>query len=471
MLLTVGAAGMSLLTAWALVTIGPTTAGALALLPLLALGMVYLVTSGQVLLWAAAVALPFWFWRFIGGGSLVGNVYPQDLVAVLALCALLFALFLGSGKLPVPRTPVLGWPFVLFAAVILSATVRGHYAYGASLVGQPLRLFLYAAIVAGLIGMSVPRMYRLLVILFYPGAILAALMSALFVANGGSGDAAVLSTGGLRPVPISISIFCAGALFLALLNLRLAHDPRARFLHLTIAGIALFGVLAGFGRSTWIAVALVCALFFVTSTRLRANALSIVPLAAPFVVLIVIGVSHAAPGFISNVGSRVGQTTENDINVRFRIEANRLILNQVREHPLFGVGFGKTTELLLANPDPATGVPSLERILLGQDPHNGYVFLLAGGGILAFGSFAVLVAVFAYDVRRRYRSTTDPIARLILLWTCSMLFVWLLTAASGTTFESTDNVLMIWALLVLPAVVRPDADPRPARNRPQTAAG
>ena len=52
-----------------------------------------------------------------------------------------------------------------------------------------------------------------------------------------------------------------------------------------------------------------------------------------------------------------------------------------------------------------------------------------------------------------------------------MLFVWLLTAASGTTFESTDSLLMIWALLVLPAIVRPDADPRPVRNAPQTAAG
>ena len=181
-------------------------------------------------------------------------------------------------------------------------------------------------------------------------------------------------------------------------------------LHLAIAGIALFGVLAGFGRSTWIAVALVCALLFVTSTRLRANALSVLPLAAPFLVLIAIGVSQAAPGFVGNVGSRVGQTSENDINVRFRIEANRLILDQVREHPLFGVGFGKTTELMLANPDPTTGVPSLERILLGQDPHNGYVFLLAGGGVLALGSFVVLVAVFAttFGAAIEARPTRSP---------------------------------------------------------------
>src|SRR6188508_1949522 len=66
MLLAVGAAGMSLLTAWVLVTRGPTAAAALALLPALALGIVYLVTSGQVLLWAAAVALPFWLWPVFG---------------------------------------------------------------------------------------------------------------------------------------------------------------------------------------------------------------------------------------------------------------------------------------------------------------------------------------------------------------------------------------------------------------------
>ena len=469
MLLAIGAAGMSLLTAWVLVTRGPTAAAALALLPALALGIVYLVTSGQVLLWAAAVALPFWLWP-VFGDPLGGNVYPQDVVAVLALGALLFALFLGHDKLSIPRTPVLGWPFVVFAVVILSATLRGHYAYGASVIGQPLRLFLYASIVAGLIGMTVPRMHRVLVILFYPGAVLAALGSAQFLATGGVG-AAALSTGGNRPIPITISIFCAGTLFLALLNLRIARDLRARVLHLAMAGIAFFGVLAGFGRSTWVGVALVCVVLFATSPRLRANALSILPLAAPFLVLIAIGVSQAAPGFVSNVGSRVGRTSENDINVRFRIEANRLILDQAREHPVFGVGFGKTTELLLAIPDPTSGVPSLERITLGQDPHNGYVFLLAGGGILALGSFAALVAVFAYDVRRRYRRTSDPIARLILLWTSSMLFLFLLTAASGTTFEATHSVLMIWALLVLPAIVRPDADREPVLVAPRTAAG
>ena len=456
MLVTVAAAAMSLLMVWALVAVGPTAAAALALLPLLAIGVVYIATSGQMVLWAAAIAIPFWLVP-VHGGPLVGNVFSQDLVAVLALGALIFATLLGRGFVPpVPRTPVLGWPFVLFAVVILSSTLRGHYAYGASLVGQPLRLIIYAAIVAGLIGMTVPRMHRLLVILLYPGAVLTALASVRFLATGGSSTAAVLSTGGTRPLPITTSIFCASALFLALLKLRQAQETRDRLLHLTMAGVALFGVIAGFGRAVWMAVAFVCLVLFLTSSRLRVNALSVVPLMIPFLLLLAMGASHAAPGFVDSVERRVAQTSDSDINVRFRVEANRIVLDQVREQPVFGVGFGKTTELLLAVPDATTGIPSLERSQLGQDPHNGYLYFLAGGGIVALASFALLVAVFGYDVVRRYRATTDQAARMILLWTCATLFVFLFNAGFGTSFDSPANLLMIWALLVLPAIVSPE---------------
>ena len=100
----------------------------------------------------------------------------------------------------------------------------------------------------------------------------------------------------------------------------------------------------------------------------------------------------------------------------------------------------------------------------GQDPHNGYLFLWAGGGLAALGSFLLILGVFAWDAVRRFRSSTDPIARLLIIWIGATLTAFLVNAASGTMFESPGDLLTIWCLLVLPAVV-----PREVRREEQAA--
>ena len=462
---------MAAAAGFVLVEVSPTAAVALTLLPLIALAVVYLITSGQAVLYAAAIALPM---STLIAAPISGSLYYQDVIAAFALGALIFAKFLGRGRVPpIPRTPVLGWPYVLFAAAILSATLRGHYAYGTALFGQPLRLFFYAVIVAGLVGMTAQKMYRLLLALFYTGAVLAALVALFLLATGGSSegkDAVPLSTGGARLLGIETSQYCAGALFLALLNLRLAPGLRARALHLSIAAVATFGVVAGFGRAVYTAVALVGVLLFITSRRLRRSVLSIVPVAVPFLVVLAIGVNQAAPKFVDSVADRMLSPPKTDANVQWRLEANRAVLAQVREQPLFGVGFGRGSEFFINVEDRITGITTPQRIEIDQDPHNGYIYLLAGGGLVALGSFVLLLGTFALDAVRRYRRNTDPIARLIILWVCATLFVFLLNAASGPSFGIPENILAIWALLVLPAVVRPASEDDSGGAEPQTEA-
>lgn len=459
------AGALSFVIAFALVEVGPAAALALALFPLLAIAAVYVMTTGQAVLYGAAIALPMISLPLIGA-SIVGNVGVQDVIVVLALGAVVFATVLAGGRSPVvPRTPVLGWPLVLFASAITIATLRGHFEYGAGLFGQPMRLFLYAAIVGGLVGMTVPRLYRIVVALFYTGAVLIALTAAFYLVTGGSASASAdLSTGGVRPLAISTSLYAAGALFLALLNLRLASGSRERLLHVSVAAIALFGVIAGFGRAAYVGVVVVGLVFLLTSSRLRGNILSLVPIALPFVVLLAIGAHYAAPGFLESAVARATSAPASDANVQWRVEANSAVVEQVREQPLIGVGFGRTTEIFVEVVDPITGIPTTQRVEIGQDPHNGYVLLLAGGGILTLAAFLLLLGVFAVDAARRYRRTDDPIARLLILWACATLFVFLVNAASGTSFANSINILTIWALLVLPAVVRPTSD-RPAERR------
>lgn len=451
------AALSAVLVALVLVEMGPVPAVALALVPLVAVGVVYLLTSGQLLLFGAAVAMPVSALPMLGG-PLFGPLYAADLVVGLALGAVILSRFVLAGTLPpVPRTPVLGLPLAVFGAVVAAATLRGADAYGAALFGQPLRLAFYSAIVGAFIGVTVPRMYAFLQGLFYGVAVYAVLLSVYVLATGAVvADQATLSTGGTRILPIGHSLYSAGALFFAMLSLRFGLG--SRWLHIAMGAIALYGVVLGFGRAVYAAVAIVGLVFFATSPRLRRAVYAAVPIALPFFALAAMGIALAAPQLVEATSSRLFSPPESDANVRWRIEANSAVFEHVREQPLLGVGFGRPAPFYFERPNPTTGWPEVQRIDIGQDPHNGYMLLLAGGGVLLLAAFVYLLVTFARDAIRRYRANADPKARLIVLWSAAVLFAYLVNTASGTTFSVPDGILIVWALLVLPAVVRPGDD-------------
>ena len=455
-------------TAFALVEVGPTAGIALGVLPAAILAGAALLSWGRAVLLACALALPltgltFLFKPIPIAGS---NIYVQDLIVLLAVGAWAVASLAGRGREqapPVPRTPVLGVPFVLFAAAIAIATLRGHFAYGATLYGQPLRLVLYAGIVVTLAGLTVRSLYRLLLGVFYAGTVLITAIALFYLATGGSQtDQFELSTGGSRVLGISTTLYCAGAAFLALLSLRLNPSGGMRVLHLTIATLGLFCVVLGFGRAVYAAVALICVVILVASRSVRQSVLGVVPLALPFLILLAIFVPRLAPDLVQSTRDRVSSPPASDANVQWRERASGAVFSQIREQPLVGVGFGRTSEFVIeVQSSSGLMVPVWQEG--GQDPHNGYLYLWAGGGLAALGSFVLILAAFAWDSVRRFRSTTDPLARLLLLWTGATLFAFLVNAASGTMFESPSDLLTIWCLLVLPAVVpretRPDGLP------------
>ena len=59
---------------------------------------------------------------------------------------------------------------------------------------------------------------------------------------------------------------------------------------------------------------------------------------------------------------------------------------------------------------------------------------------------------FSIDAFRRLRQPLDRYGRLIVVWSCATLFVFILNAASGTEFESATDLLTVWVLLVLPSI-------------------
>lgn len=458
------------LTAVVWVRMGPGAALAVALLPLLAIILALLVGEGRFVLYLLAFGLPLIGINAIDktlpfGGA---NVRPQDLAVVLALGSYAFEALLarGRGEAPrrVPLTPLLGWPLVAFATCIFVPLIRGHYSYGASFVGQPLRLIAYAGIVVALAGVTPQQLYRGLQVVFYSGAVVSILWAAYYIGVGGSQSASVdLSTGGSRPLAISTSLFCAGALFLALLTIRKDAANARSVLHLGMAGVGLAGVILGFGRGVFASVALVLLVLFAVSKGVRRGVLVGLPLAVPFLCLLALVVARQAPNLVTSFEHRISASPSQDANVIWREKANAAVFEQVRENPVFGVGFGRTSSFTI-NVRSSSGFLVPIRQDIEQDPHNGYLFLLAGGGLFALASFLALLAVFAGDAVRRYRAhPPGSVERLLIAWCGALLFCFLFEAASGTMFENTDDLLAMWALLVLPGVVALPSRPRPAR--------
>lgn len=454
----VGASMFAAAAAYALVQIGPTAGIAVGLLPLAVLGAGVLLTHGRIILLGATLGLP------LSGITVLGlpialpgvNLYVQDIILFLAVASWAVAVLVDRGRnaVPVPRTPALGWPFVLFSAAIVTATIRGHYAYGASLFGQSLRMVLYAGIVVTLAGLTAHQLHRLLLWVFYPGVALTAAVALYYIATGTSQtEQFALSTGGARYLGISTSIYCAAALFLALLNLRVTPASRERVLHFAVAGLALFGVVVGFGRAVYAAVGVTCLLLLVISRPVRNSVLGFLPLALPFLILLGVFVAKASPELVESVSNRVSAPPVQDVNVQWRIEASRAVFEQIRERPLVGVGFGRSSDFFIQVESSVPGLLVPLRQAGGQDPHNGYLYLWAGGGLAALGSFGLILIVFAWDALRRFRSNRDPIARLVLLWTAATLGAFLLNVASGTSLSSPGDLLTIWALLAIPAIV------------------
>src|SRR6185436_20201632 len=172
-------------------------------LPVIALFVGALASGDRAALVFVAFATPMSF-HFFNVGQAMGpaHVYTSDIVVFLALAAWLAAYLLRRDRQRSPKwpsTPVLGLPLLLFAPPLLIAILRGHATYGASLIGQPLRLLFYAGIAAAIADLEPRRAYRGIVAVFYVGTIWMMLNAAYYIATGTSQtDSVDLSTGGNR---------------------------------------------------------------------------------------------------------------------------------------------------------------------------------------------------------------------------------------------------------------------------------
>lgn len=390
-------------------------------------------------------------------GSL--SVYPSDVLVLLAVGSWAAArLTSGSTGLRLgwPSTPLLGWPLLIFGIGVFWAVIRGHESYGTSFVSQPARLVLYAAIGFAIVGLDSRRLYKGIVTVFYVGTVWVFLTAVYSVATGTSQTGATsLSTGGTRVLALSVSLYLASALFLALLNLEMDESARRRALHLAIAAVALFGIVLAYGRGTFAAVAVAAPLLILGFRRVRGSLLSALPLCLPFLVLAAIVVPHVMPDLGPTLTKRLTPPAGGqDLSVRWRKEANAAVWTQVQESPLVGVGFGRTTTFTLQEIN--------RRYTITQDPHNSFVYLLAGGGVFVLASFLLICLTFVFDSWRRLRSAEGGHERVLIVWSAFALFAFLINALAEPLFDWPTVLLTIWVLLLLPSAV-------PVRPKPHSA--
>jgi hypothetical protein len=442
----------------------PSLAVAAVAAPAVFAALVALVASDRSILLFAGLAVPFTL-PVLNRQLAVGpaQVFASDIVIVIALAAWVAARLGGSDGRPRARAPLLPFRivFAAFAAVVVIDTLRGHDAYGASLVGEPLRLALYALLALTLSDLDPGKALRGLRVVFYGGAFWSLLTAAYYLATGTSQTGAdQLSTGGTRVLSLTVSLNLALALFLALLSFDLPRTSRQHALDAAAAAAAVVGIVLSFGRGTFLAVAVVLPLLFVTARRFRARAVAALPLAVPLAAVAVLLTIELAPGTWRTLVERMQIHTVSagaDASVEWRRHAVHVIWQQVRSSPLVGVGFGKGGEFDL------NGV----HFAITQDPHNSIVWLAAGGGALLVGLFATMVALFLRDAYRRLRIAT-PVERVIVIWSVGALVCFLLNALAGPLFSTPQQLLALWAAFLLPGVTRA---PEPAAaTRPEAAA-
>jgi O-antigen ligase len=422
-------------------------------LPLVVLAFLGLMRHRWVLA-ALALILPVTISQFSTQFAFAGHhFFASDIVLLLTISTWLVARLTATRdhdqRLRWPATPVLGWPLVPLGVVLVTATIRGHTAYGTSLLNQPLRLVLFAAMGAAFAGVRPEQFYRVMVKAVYAVVIWQVLGGVYFLARHTvTTGTFYLSTGGQRSLSGTTAAYMASALFLALLNLQVERDAKRRLLHISIALLALVAIILAFNRTTFIGIALIVPVLVFRRETFRAL-VSLAPLFAPVVALGLIALVSVKPSLVTTFTHRISVHPHNDLSVEWRQRAWSAVAAQVRESPLVGVGFGRISYFYLPN---SPGGPPVQQVVT-QDAHEDYLWLLAGGGVLLLASYIGVIGTYLYDMRRRLKSAVEPYERVLVRWSLATVALLLFASFTSPVIVVSQTLLTLWTMLLLPAIV------------------
>lgn len=422
----------------------------LALLPVALLAFGILLSGRRVALAYIALGLTF------AGLPLTGDplplpggvaIFATDLILLVAIGSWLTERLVtrhrsGGAQMTIPHP--FTWSVLALTVGVAFAVVRGNQHYGTGLFGQPIRIILYAAIAVALVDVTAPALWRGITIVFYAGAVAEFLWALYYLATGGSQTQSLdLSTGGTRILALSTATYLVGSLVCALLNLERSTDRFGRQIgHAAIAAISFFGVVVAFGRTTFAALAVILAVLLVTRRALRRSLLWLLPLLLPALIAVILLIPVVAPTIAPTLTSRLTHSSSSDINVEWRRRGREVALEGIDQHLLTGFGFGRPVRFVfLGEVQDLTG-----------DPHNSFVYLLVGGGLLALGGLVAVMTAYVIGVLRRLRRAVG-VEKSLLIWSLCTWFAFMVNAFYGPVLTDSTMLMTTWILMIIPWVV------------------
>ena len=423
---------------------------ALAVVPAVLLALLVLIVTDRAVLVFAAIGLcllrPLPFADPLPLSTSF-DLYASDVLVALAVGSWVGARLVDrrTRGLSALRTRVLGWPLLLFGALLFIAVLRGHALNGTSLVSVPLRFFLYAGIAFALTDLDPRKAYRWLVIVFYAGTIWQLAVGVHDLLTGTAATSAVaLSSGGERVLAGSTAMFMAGALLIALLESRAGstcgeerappHHGRPRRLHPDSHVPANHLCPRSPPRPA-------------APARLQARPRNCVVVPPPLRTVHrarCAADSTSRPAPLPDARGAGDRQSYDRHRRKVARESDQRSLRSDQGGPDHRGGLRTTVTFEIAG----------ERVTTAADPHNQFLYLWAGGGLLLLGSFVLLLVVYLLDSRGRFKIATREDRRLIF-WAVSFWFLFVVNSMTGIVLTTPPLLLVFWILMVLPMIVRP----------------
>lgn len=377
-----------------------------------------------------------------------GNIYVSDvIVGIVVIYWIVQWVGLPRNQTPLRLSAMFSAVAVLLLLALLPGIVRGHDTFGTSYLSNPIRLAVYALVVLALVRLPAARLETALRIGFSAGIVVSAVIGFYLLLTGGhQTDASVLSTGGTRVLALSTAMYAGMGMLLALLLVLWRPDRRHPQIEWIVLTLGTCIQILALGRTTLIGLVVLIAV--ITLSVHRSRRAFIVGCCA--VGILIIGVTLVGrvplPRPLNYATERVTGTSVSDENVQWRVRAVESVLASANGHLLTGAGFGLR---------PTFDFNGSQVVVEGGDPHNGYIYLLAGGGVVALFAFCLLIGAVFYQGASRLRSDRGP-QRLIVAWAMAAAILFLINVATGPDLSQPYELLTLWLLLGIPFFVFTD---------------
>jgi O-antigen ligase len=357
------------------------------------------------------------------------SLTPQDLLLLAGLGGVLlrFATEDERPRLPEPLVVPLG----LLAIAVVAGAVTGYTAHAGVSQGELFHRSMNAfyLVLVPLLAVNVLRDTRALKLFMAVVAGLAAFkgVSGLYAAfGGGGGEVEGETISYLNPVPnLIMLVFALGVAAALVRRIRLPGWM------LATAPLALLALALSYRRSFWIAAAFALVVVVILASRRRGRAVLVISGVAVALTLVAVSLVGSSDPSASPLVERAQTLSPSGLGTnrgdRYRMDERRNVIENIREHPLTGVGLG---------------APWSVHYPLAEDHDRRYAHVALLWFWLSFGPLGViaylaLMGTALWTSVRIWRRHPDPYVQIGAI-ACFGIFLALFVVELTATFTAVE---------------------------------